>query len=245
MDEWFGRINTECGLSTNALGRLQEDGFVVIPGPFESGELARVSATYDDVVLSALSDDIHIGSSTTRVNGFADPERGFAGLYTHQLLLEASSTIVGKPFKLSSMHARTLHPNSQKQRLHIDFKPNEDRFPLAGFIFMVDEFDEDNGATRFVPGSHKWPITPDEITDDSFTDHESKTETARGPAGSLIVFDGSVWHGHRANLTNEPRRSIQGAFVPRDAQSGFDFKSSFHPNSFSRITPLAKYLLAF
>jgi len=225
MDNCFGRMRTGGKLSP----KLQEDGFIIIPGPFRSGELPRISATYDAAVSFALPEDIHVGGSTTRVNGFADPKHNLEALYTHQPLLEAASNIIGEPFKLSSMHARTLHPHSQKQRLHIDFKPDEDRFPLAGFVFMVDEFRDDNGATRFAPGSHRWSLAPDELTDDTLEDHESKSQPALGQAGSLIVFSGSTWHGHAANLTNEPRRSIQGAFIPRNGHSGFDFRSRGKP----------------
>ena len=49
--------------------------------------------------------------------------------------------------------------------------------------------------------------------------------------GSLIVFDGSVLHGHLTNLTNTPRRSIQGAFIPRYATSAIDFKSRADPET--------------
>jgi ectoine hydroxylase-related dioxygenase (phytanoyl-CoA dioxygenase family) len=40
---------------------------------------------------------------------------------------------------------------------------------------------------------------------------------ACGAAGSLIVFDGSTWHGHGANATAGWRHSVQGAFIPRAA----------------------------
>jgi ectoine hydroxylase-related dioxygenase (phytanoyl-CoA dioxygenase family) len=241
MDDWFSKIKTSCELSTNALTSLEDVGFVVIPGPFEIGELSRISAAYDSVVSSAAPDDIRIGSSTTRVNGLVDRNSGFDALYTHKALLAASDHIIGGPFKLSSMHARTLRPNSSAQGLHIDFKQGEDRFPLAGFIFMVDEFAEVNGATGFVPGSHKWSVAPN---DHALADHKNNIQIARGLPGSLIVFNGSVWHGHMANLTNAPRRSIQGAYIPRDARSGTDFKSRLHSKTLSQISPLAKYLLA-
>lgn len=244
MEDWFSLIKNGCELSTGSLKDLREVGFVVIPGPFESGDLQQIAAAYDSVFVSASPNDIKIGSLTTRVNDFVNRGAGFDALYIYQPLLEASSRIIGQPFKLSSLHARTLRPKSQAQGLHVDFKPGEERFPLAGFIFMVDEFREDNGATGFVPESHKWKVTPNELTGDALADYENQIQTACGKAGSLIVFNGSVWHGHTANSTNAPRRSIQGAFIPRDAQSAIDFKSRMRPETLARISPLAKYLLA-
>ncbi len=191
--------------STKALSDLDEHGFVVIPCPFDVDEMARISEMYDRVIASATSDDIRVGSTTTRVKGFAD----LKVLFTHPSLLEAASRIIGGPFRLSSIHSRTLHANVASKDLHIDFGPGEDRFPLASFIFMVDEFRKDNGATGFVPGSHRWPSRPE-----GAAETEVEVTMACGEPGSLIVFDGSVWHGHTANLTDTPRRSIQGAFVP-------------------------------
>jgi hypothetical protein len=230
-------------LSKNALRDLDENGFVVIPGPFESGEMPRVSEAYDSVVSSASPDDIRIGSSTTRVNAFVDPEQGLSALYTHPPLLEAAGHIIGGPFKLSSMLARTLHPNSSAQRLHVDFKKDEERFPLAGFIFMVDEFCADNGATGFLPGSHRWQTTPNDLTDEALANHDHKIQIARGKAGSLIVFNGSVWHGYTANSTSTARRSIQGAFIPRDARPATDFKARVDHKALRQNTLIAKYLL--
>jgi ectoine hydroxylase-related dioxygenase (phytanoyl-CoA dioxygenase family) len=244
MNDWFGLIKTGCELSTDALKELVDVGFVVIPGPFETSDLPQLAATYDYIVESVVSDDKRIGSSTNRVNDFVNRGPDFDALYIHAPLLEASRHVIGKPFKLSSMHARTLRPNSQAQGLHVDFKPNEKRFPLVGFIFMIDEFSDENGATGFVPGSHKWSKTPNELTNDALANYENQIQKARGRAGSLIVFNGSVWHGHTTNSTNAPRRSIQGAYIPRDAQSGVDFKSRMSLETLTRISPLAKYLLA-
>ena len=62
---------------------------------------------------------------------------------------------------------------------------------MVGFILMVDEFRTDNGATRFVPGSHVWPTIPDDCTQDTSADYEGEV-LACGPAGSVIVYNGSV-----------------------------------------------------
>lgn len=114
---------------------------------------------------------------------------------------------------------------------------------MLGFIFMVDEFRWDNGATHFVSGSHMWPTMPAGLANDQVTDDECQVQTC-GPAGSVIIYNGSVWHGHAANHTDEPRRSIQGAYIRREAQAGFNLAARMRPETLARVSPLAKYLLA-
>jgi ectoine hydroxylase-related dioxygenase (phytanoyl-CoA dioxygenase family) len=124
----------------------------------------------------------------------------------------------------------------------VDLKRDSDGYPLVGFIFMVDEFRSDNGATRFVPGSHKWDVLPDELLKDGTADYEDQV-LACGQAGSIIVFNGSVWHGHAANLSGKPRRSIQGAYIRREAQSAGNLPARMSSETLARIGPLARYLL--
>jgi ectoine hydroxylase-related dioxygenase (phytanoyl-CoA dioxygenase family) len=114
---------------------------------------------------------------------------------------------------------------------------------MVGFIIMVDDFRSDNGATRFVPGSHTWPTTPCDAMSDPAADHEQQV-LACGPAGSAIVYNGSVWHGHSANQTGEPRRSIQGAYIRRDAEPGVNQAARIRQETLARIGTLAKYVLA-
>lgn len=244
MKDWFSVISKSRGLSAKIVQDLDEIGFISIPGVAKSSDLPQLINAYDSAVSLASSDDKRIGSSTTRVNDFVNRGAGeFDSLYIHQSLLEASYHVIGQPFKLSTMLARTLRPNTQISELHIDFKPDEKRFPLVSFILMVDEFRNDNGATRFVPGSHKWSAIPNELTKNALTDIENQARRACGEAGSLIIFNGAVWHGISANTTNAPRRSIQGAFIPRNAQAATDFSTRMRSETLARISPLAKYLL--
>jgi len=114
---------------------------------------------------------------------------------------------------------------------------------MVGFILMVDEFRSDNGAARFVPGSHKWSTVPADRMKDPVTDYEGQVQVC-GPAGSMIVYNGSVWHGHMANSTGGPRRSIQGAYIRREAQSGVNLPARMRSETLARIGSLAKYVLA-
>ena len=236
-------INAECELSANAIQSLNDVGFVVIPSLIPPVRLAQLLAAYDSAIASASSDEVGVSSTTTRVQDFVNRGSEFDELYVCQPLLKACCDIISQPFKLSSMHARTLHPNAQAQGLNIDFKPDEERFPLVSFIWMIDEFGNDNGATQFVPGSHNWSAVPHELTNDRLVEYENQIVTARGKADSVIIFNGSVLHGHSANTTSAPRRSIQGAFIPRDAQAGTDFSTRMRSETLARIDSLARYVL--
>jgi hypothetical protein len=47
-----------------------------------------------------------------------------------------------------------------------------------------------------------------------------------------------------ANSSDEPRRSIQCAYIWREAQSGVNLPEQMRPETLARISPLAKYVLA-
>jgi ectoine hydroxylase-related dioxygenase (phytanoyl-CoA dioxygenase family) len=220
---------------------LNDQGFIVIPGPIPSEQLEYVADEYDRAFVSASANDISIGSTTTRVNDFVNRGLTFDPLYIYEPLLEACSKVIAEPFKLSTMHARTVRPHAAAQTLHVDFPRDDVGWPMIGFIFMVDEFRRDNGATSFIPGSHRWSTVPEELSR-GVTEYERQI-FAGGSAGSVIIHNGSIWHGHTQNRTNQPRRSIQGAFIRRRDKSAGNLPERMHPETLARIQPVAKYLL--
>jgi ectoine hydroxylase-related dioxygenase (phytanoyl-CoA dioxygenase family) len=243
MDDWFSIMDARRELPAGVVQDLHDVGFAVIPGPVPPGRLAQLAEAYDSAVACAAPNDVSVGSTTTRVHDFVNRGPEFDGLYVYQPVLEACCRVIGQPFKLSSMLARAVRPYAQAQSLHVDFKREGDGWPMVGFILMVDEFRGDNGATRFVPGSHKWPAVPSDLPKDLSADYEGEV-LACGPAGSMIVYNGSVWHGHTANRIGEPRRSIQGAYIRRDAVPAINQAARIHPETLGRIGNLAKYVLA-
>ena len=177
------------------------------------------------------------------VNDFVNRGAVFDELYLHAPILAACGSVINRPFKLSTLHARTLHPGATAQGLHVDFQRQEDGWPMVGFIFMVDEFREDNGATRFVPSSHLWSQSLDDPMQKQPIDDAAQV-AACGPAGSIVIYNGSVWHGHGTNRTSQPRRSLQGAYIRRDAQAAGNLPARMRSETLDRISPLARYLLA-
>jgi hypothetical protein len=187
------------------MSKLLQRGFIVTDGPYSFNEIVNVASDYDHSFAVTPDAQIKRGRTSTRWGGLVSMEP-FYRIYLHPPLLSAASERIGGPIKLSSFCARTLFPNVAADSPHQDVAPGADGYPLVGFIFMVDEFRVENGATRFIAGSQDGPRPPaDGLACD-----------ACGPAGSMLIFDGTTWHGHGANRTDTPRRSIQGAFIPQN-----------------------------
>lgn len=243
MLDWFHTLAEGSELPVDAASALQERGFTVIHGAEPADRMERLSDAYNAAVASATGDDIRIGSTSTRVNDFVNRGAEFDDIYVFPPLLEACCRVIGRPFKLSSLHARTLRPHMPSQGLHVDVRRESADWPLLGFILMIDEFRPDNGATRFVPGSHRWSSTPEDTISDLRAEHDGQM-LACGNAGSLLIFNGSAWHGHTANTSSGPRRSLQGAFIPRAGRAGTDFAARMQPETRARLGSVAKYVLA-
>jgi Phytanoyl-CoA dioxygenase (PhyH) len=243
MVDWFNALAAGSELPTDAASELEERGFVIIPGPVPPDRMELLASAYTAAVASSTADDKKVGSTTTRVNDFVNRGKEFDDLYVFPPLLEACCRVIGRPFKLSSLLARTLRPQTPSEDLHVDVRRDSADWPLLGFILMVDEFRPDNGATRFVPGSHRWPGTPG----DTFAGLRAQNDgqvLACGDAGSLLVFNGSAWHGHAGNKSRRPRRSLQGAFIPLDGRAGTDFLARMQPETRARLGDLARQVLA-
>ena len=233
---------TESALHPDAARELDERGFTVVPAAFPAGRMEQLANAYDAEVASATGDDVRVGSTTTRVGDFVNRGAEWDALYVLPPVLDACERIIGRPFKLSALHARTLRPRTPAPELHVDVRRDSDDWPLVGFILMIDAFMPDNGATQFVPGSHRWPDAPGEVSDRRLDAQERAL--ACGVAGSVLVFNGSAWHGHTANTTDRPRRSLQGAFIPCEGRAGTDFAARMSVETLARLGPLARQLLA-
>jgi ectoine hydroxylase-related dioxygenase (phytanoyl-CoA dioxygenase family) len=224
-------------LPRTAAAQLHADGFAVLPQLLPASRIAALAAAHDVAVAAADPRDVGDGRNCVRVWDFVNRGAAFDELYLLEPVLAAACEVIAAPFKLSTLHSRAVKPRAASQVLHVDFaRERQDvergAWPMLGFIVMLDDFQPENGATRFVPGSH--------LTEAAPTGGEVP---ACGPAGSLVVYNGAVWHGHGANATDRARRSLQGSYIRRDAQ-GFLLAPRMLPDTVARLAPFARYLLA-
>ena len=93
-------------------------------------------------------------------------------------------------------------------RFHMDFPRiiNEYLCSMNTF-FLIDEFTADNGGTLVVPHSQQLRQRPD----NDFLNQNAISVVA--PAGSMVVFDSTLWHAAGANRSDRDRLAINQQFT--------------------------------
>lgn len=125
-------------------------------------------------------------------------------------------------YQLSAVHLIEIQPHSAQGTLHRDdvVWPMRGSRPIAviNFLIPITDFTEENGGTRVVLGSHRWPRDPTKVgpgrldLDTTEPVHPSLLVTAPIPCGSVLPVLGGVLHCSGANLTDQPRRALSISF---------------------------------
>jgi len=98
--------------------------------------------------------------------------------------------VIQRPFKLVSLNGHDPLPGHGQQKLHSDFggTRGDGRGQQTNALWMLDDLTAENGPTRVVPGSHRWPDLPQDKVDDLLAPHPQETYIT-GPAGSVQQTD--------------------------------------------------------
>ena len=113
-------------------------------------------------------------------------------------------------FYLSSFHANVLRPGAQPSVWHIDSAVPEPipTWPIRGNVnLIIHDYDEFVGSTHVVPGSH----LSGEIPPKTWMGSDS-ARAIEAPKGSLVFWDGRIWHRSGANQSDRDRYALLGCF---------------------------------
>lgn len=208
-------------LSTEQLANLDRDGYLIlsdlIPEPMLEALRERVEELFEAEGENAGA-EFKKESGARRLANCVDKGKVFEQAILIPEILAAKAHILGPAFKLSSLNVRSTNPMSEAdQPLHVDMNAiADDRgYWVANTIFMLDDFTPENGATRVVPGSHKWGQRPQEQMTDPFAAHPQQI-LVTGKAGTIVICNAHTWHGGTANRTNRQRRAMHAFFCRAD-----------------------------
>jgi len=179
------------------------------------------------------------GGVNQRLWMLANKGECFRDMVTHPLVDELVGHILGEEFILSTHSANIAKPGGVRMGLHTDqwwmpqpvrageeyIKPSEiSRNAVSSFVepdpelgisppvvancmWMLSDFTSTNGSTEVVAGSHLTGAHPNQEDQSGYPIIQPEAD-----AGTLMVFDGRLWHGTGANTGNSDRLGVLTTF---------------------------------
>lgn len=192
--------------------RIRDDGFTVIEGAASPELVEGLIAA-----LRRIEREHHLGPAktsfegfkTVRINNLLTYDDMFCEVPLHDNVLPVVERVLDRECLLSSFCSLVLGPGQEAQPIHEDTQliplPRPHIPITINAIWALSDFRADNGATRIIPGSHKYDSSPE-------YGREYDAVTATMPAGSVMLFDSALWHGGGANNSDERRFAFSCAY---------------------------------
>lgn len=148
------------------------------------------------------------GHSTLRMYNLLAKDPVFQSMPAHPSVLPIVEKVLDRGCLLSGMTAMDIGPGEDAQPLHGDDlvmsrhlgRPHAPMMVTS--IWALTDFTAANGGTRYVPGSHRLPHEP---SSPGALD-AVEVRALHMPAGSVMIFHGSLWHGGGSNRTQDQWR---------------------------------------
>ncbi|MFP6565587.1 MAG: phytanoyl-CoA dioxygenase family protein [Myxococcota bacterium] len=222
MAETLPRLTAEADIPT-LHEALRSSGAVIVEHFLGAETVAATNAELDPFVEAAPEKRPFLnpalawffGDKTRHVTGVTGKSPTFAAeILCHPVLDGLAHEVLGpacSSHQLNVAHVLDPGPGAKAQVLHRDelvwvHLPRPHPEVQLATIIALQDFSAENGATRIIPGSHRWPI--ERIPD------ESEVADAEMPAGSAVIYLGSTIHGGGANTTsNQRRRGLHLSYV--------------------------------
>src|SRR5690242_9999636 len=195
---------------SDPLRQLEDQGWCALPGLMQPELLAAIRERVDELFEQEgdrAGSEFKQEPGARRLANLVNKGRIFEEAILNSRVLHAVAAVLGPRFKLSSLNARSTNPHSEAdQPLHADSGAiaDEQGYSVCNSIWLLDDFTPENGATRMIPGSHRWRRLPEP---DFYAPHPAQ-QLVLGKAGDVVVMNAHMWHGGTANRTAAPRRAM-------------------------------------
>ena len=183
---------------------LRRDGYRILEGLLNADKVTEIGAEMDTIhAATPLGITDFEGFCTKRIYNFMEKTRTADEPCTHPRVIAIIEGYLQSQIQLSSATGITLLPGETSQGLHRDdsvYPLPRPRPPLmVGTLWAIDAYTSANGGTELLPGSHI--STEEEVP-------AKPPINIVMPAGSVLLFDGGIWHGGGANTSDRQRRAL-------------------------------------
>lgn len=217
------------------IARYRADGFLVIEGFLDSGELEDWRAQVAEAVEQRLASsdqglhnqgdpDSYYSQVFTQCLKLADTHDGVRRLMHDERLGRLAGTLAGVDgIRIWHDQALIKPPYGNPTAWHLDNPYWSFTSPDAISLWVaLDDATQANGCMWYVPGTHKLATRENAGIGETLAGlfklyPEWRTidpVCAACPAGSAVLHNGLTAHGAGANMTNKPRRAMTCAYMP-------------------------------
>jgi ectoine hydroxylase-related dioxygenase (phytanoyl-CoA dioxygenase family) len=181
------------------------------------------------------------GHRTVRIYNLLAHGAPFEQVPVHDHVLPIIEGVLDPGCLISSLSSIAIDPGEVAQPIHADDmvipldKPH--RSIVCNSMWALTDFTEANGATRLVPGSHLKPNPQYGGAYDSIPAEMSK--------GSVLIWDGSLWHGGGANVTGERRTGIAMNYCAGFIRQQENQQLGLKPETVKGFTPRLQELVGY
>jgi ectoine hydroxylase-related dioxygenase (phytanoyl-CoA dioxygenase family) len=191
------------------LATIDEQGYAIVESLLPLDEVASLRGELERLLMATPTgrNDFE-GFRTQRVYNLYGKSRAFDDLALHPLVVGVLDELLVH-YQLSAPVGLNIGAGEVAQALHYDDAVYPLPWPhqpvVLNTMWALCDYTGANGATRLIPGSHRW--------DRRRLPSPGETVAAEMPAGSVLVYPGSLWHGGGANTTGGPRPGLLVEYV--------------------------------
>ncbi len=183
---------------------IRDEGYLILESVLSPDEIADIKNALSPFLQGTLMGRNNFeGESSERVYALLAKNPIFSIIIEHPVILAILDRLLEPDYLLSANLAINCHPGETPQPFHRD-NDGGMHSDIAGIhgistIWNLDDFTDDNGATEIIPRSHSkrdWlPVEKDAVK-------------VLMPAGSVLIFTGTLYHRGGANNSGKARLAI-------------------------------------
>ncbi|ABS62475.1 Phytanoyl-CoA dioxygenase [Parvibaculum lavamentivorans DS-1] len=231
--------------------QLTEHGLTIMEDVLDAEGIARVRAALKRGIEADNANGVQLhgfsfdpDTLNTRVFNLIGKDQVFRDLVQHPAAVELVRYLLDGPFLLSNFSANVTAPGSGAMGMHADqgYVPAPwPSYPLAiNVAWALDDFTVENGATRFVPGSHLKDHGPGKASE------RAQTVPIICKAGSIFVMDGRVWHQTGPNTSGgDTRAGLFAYYVRPFIRPQWNWYLTLAPEVVRGASPLLREMLGY
>ncbi len=242
---------------TPHLAALAADGYTLIRDFLNPRQLAAVRAGLAPHLDSHSGRNDFEGYRTERVYTLVARGQIFEDLTEDPRVLALLDQLLQPGYLLTASQAIRIHPGESPQPIHADdvfYRVPRPRPAISvSTIVAVDDFTAINGGTEIIAGSHRWGdpeiagiyATAGDDSSGALVRLERQLQPIIVPAGTCIVFLGTLLHRGGANRSTSPRLAFSNQYCEPWARTQENFFLGVPAAMARRMSPRLQSLLGY